>query len=186
MRLALGSAAVVVLVGASTAATATSTPRNDFKVVLWKRIGPFVYLKGVRNGGAGTYREAVAAFGRPSARGSTYRSNICTVRWNHLGMDFGFVPSSSPCKDGSLRNTGWYDASLYDGRWTTSRGLSVGDSIVRLRALYPKARFYNKPPEPPVWALVTVPHDGGPLAVLSATVWSGHVTSLELNYPTVF
>ena len=186
MRLALGSVAAVMLVGASAAATATSTPKNDFKVVLWKRIGPYAYLKNGRHGASGTYREAVTAFGRPSARGSPYESNICTVRWNRLGMDLGFVPSSSPCKDRNLRRTGWYEASLHDSRWSTGRGLRVGDGVARVRALYPKARFYNSPPEPPTWTLATVPHEGGPLAVLRVIVWGGRVTSIELNYPGVF
>jgi hypothetical protein len=160
-------------------ALAFALPANDFHVVLNRRIGPYQdYLHG-------KYAQSVQAFGRPSSRGTTYQSNICTVRWGALGLDMDFVVDLTPCKD--IAQAGWYGATFYVRRWTADRGLRVGDTVTRMRKLYPHAKLKDAPPTPPTWTLATVDRaELGKLPILSATTWGGRVTSITVRSGTIF
>jgi hypothetical protein len=152
----------------------------DYHVVLNARIGPYRdYLHG-------KYGRAVSVFGKPSSRGALRDSNFCTVRWRRLGLDMDFVGSLAPCTPAHLRAEGWYGATFHSRRWIVHRGLRVGDSVARMRRLYPKAKFSDAPPEDPRWDLVRVPYESGTLPLISATSWEGKVTSISIYSGTVF
>ena len=74
---------------------------------------------------------AVTVFGAP---GSTRESPAgCLMRWNHVGVT---ALSDAPCADTSAAAR-W--VRMGPG-WRTQRGLAVGDSLTKLRRLYPAAR----------------------------------------------
>src|SRR5436190_13690348 len=85
------------------------------------------------NGRRGTLRNAIRAWGRPSQRRSA-GGGFCRVDWSSIGVKAVFV---SGCGDGS----GIQRATLHSKRWTTERGLHVGDPTAKLKQLYPGATF---------------------------------------------
>ena len=85
------------------------------------------------NGSHGTLRNAVRAWGRPSTRKSA-GGGFCHVNWSSVGVKAVFV---SGCGDSSRIQR----ATLHGTRWTTERGLRVGDPTARLKQLYPGAEF---------------------------------------------
>jgi len=144
-----------------------------------RRIGPYRYLRAGKD-----YRRAVDAFGRPSSQGTDnpLQSNVCTFRWRRLGLDIGFATSSPrPCKRLKFNRAAWFGATVYTKRWRTERGLRVGDSVSRLRQLYPRAIFRDRPPRPPFWSLAREDRaEFGKLDVLIAEVWGGYVTAIRV------
>jgi hypothetical protein len=85
------------------------------------------------NGRHGTLRNAVRAWGRPSTRKSA-GGGFCRVNWSSVGVKAVFV---SGCGDSSRIQR----ATLHSKRWTTERGLHVGDPTAKLKQLYPGATF---------------------------------------------
>lgn len=157
---------------------------TDFKIVVTgldsgRRIGPYHY------GSAGDYASAVHAFGKPSSRGTDnpVQSNLCTVRWRLLGIDVAFATSApNPCGPTRHGQGAWYGATVHTRRWSTARGLRVGDAVTRLTRLYPRAAFHDVPPLPPHWTLVRQrrPDPIGITDVLVAEVWGGKVVAFRL------
>ena len=86
----------------------------------------------------------IAAFGRPTS---------CDPRrwmgtWESLGMRAGFdTLAAPPFKGANPCNAPDYPAigsiDFFDRRWHTARGLSVGDSLARLRALHPESELHK-------------------------------------------
>ena len=153
---------------------------NDFTIVAgWQqsrqRIGPYHF------GSEPTYAAAVRAFGRPASSGSAEGSGVCTVRWTRLALEIRFASAvSDPCSVEGLRRGTWSGATVHAAPWRTARGLRVGDSVARLRALYPKARGVDRPPDPPSWLLVARQGEVGVTVYLQAYVWAGRVSALDL------
>jgi hypothetical protein len=174
-------AATVLLLGSllSPALSAATTSANDHRVVLNQRIGPYTnYLQG-------RYKTAVAVFGRPSSSGSSLGSNLCTVRWRSLGLDMRFITTRASCARSGL--AGWYGATIHVRQWLVGRGIRIGDTISSMRRLYPRATFSDTPPSEPTWTLASVDREElGPLATLTATVWNGRITSIQLHYPGIY
>jgi hypothetical protein len=142
-----------------------------------RRVGPYYYQRDIESGKS--YTVAVETFGPPSSQGHYYQSNLCIVRWTRLGLEISFTGSvSNPCASKSLRKSGWWETHMYSRRWQTDRGLRVGDSEKRLRRLYPKARFSDKPPNQPSWILVRERQDEFVWDLLVAEVWDGRVTAI--------
>lgn len=153
---------------------------HDYKLVLRDRAGPYRYWRTLTEGRA--YQRAIAAFGRPSARGKdTPESNVCTVRWETQGIDVGFAWAAGPCRATNLGRATWAGMRLFGGRWTTSEGLRVGDQVARIRRFYPKARFVSRPPAPGEWWLV-VERMGelGVQPLLVAEVGAGRVIAFRV------
>jgi hypothetical protein len=167
----------VAAVMAPAGATHTATVRNDFRIVLGKRIGPYRYLEALDHGKS--YHAAIAAFGPVTTRGQD--ANLCTVRWRAAGLEMDFASGPKPCSAGPLKRSAWYGATAYTQQWVTARGLKVGDSERRLHALYPHARFRDRPPEAPTWSLVRHRVDEFNFELLSATAWGGKVRSITLG-----
>ncbi|MHB8060424.1 MAG: hypothetical protein ACYDHO_06290 [Gaiellaceae bacterium] len=156
--------------------------KSDWKIVAtgkWsqRRLGPYYYQQDISSGKS--YLAAVQTFGPPSSRGHENTSNVCIVRWRKLGLEISFSGwPTNPCSRKSLGTSGWWGTSVYSRRWHTDRGLRVGDSEKRLRSLYPKARFSDKPPSRPSWVLVRQREDEFVWDLLVAEVGEGRVTAI--------
>jgi hypothetical protein len=139
-----------------------------------RRIGTFRYAGTTGSG----YTRAVRAFGRPSSRGTN--SNLCTVRWRRLGIDVDFATRKS--------RGAWYGSRVYTRAWHTERGLRVGDRESRIRQLYPKAKFRDRPPNPPFWSLLRErhPYPIGLIDTLTAEVWGGYVVAIRIPPDYIF
>ena len=171
--------------------TVSTTPRhatamsavqaaNDYTLVLRDRAGPYSYWKALTEGNA--YRSAIAAFGRPTARGKdTPGSNVCTVRWEGVGVDIGFAWAPGPCRAKNLGRAVWAGMRLFGSRWRTSRGLRVGDPVTRIKRLYPRARYVSRPPQPGEWWLQARRQaELGVQPLLVAEVGAGRVIALRV------
>ena len=130
-------------------------------------------------------RNAIRAFGRPDGR----NPQGCPNKWKRLGVrmvvaDFGGGPlcaGSTPIQ--TLVITG--------RRWQTERGLKIGDSLDRVRELYPELRRFSElydldaPAYRYTWGLVFEPSQvGGPpnlLDRLSAEIRDRKVKSLTVS-----
>jgi hypothetical protein len=135
-------------------------------------------------GVAPTRRNAIRAFGRPDMRDR----QGCPNRWRRLRLrlvtaDFGGGP---PCAPG----TPIQRLQISSRRWSTERGLRVGDSLDRVRELYPELRRFSDlyGPAPAwrhEWALVLEPSRvGGPpnlIDRLSAVIRQRRVRSLRVS-----
>ncbi len=100
-----------------------------------------------------------------------------------MTADFGGGPACAP-------TTPIQHLEIFSRRWTTERGLRVGDSLDRVRALYPELRRFPDLFGPgPAWrydlALVLEPsHVGGPSNVidrLSAEIRQRRVRLLRVS-----
>lgn len=161
-------------------AAGAASNANDFTLVLRDRAGSYRYWQTLTQGRA--YRLAIAAFGRPSARGKdTPESNLCTVRWETSGIDVGFSWATGPCLARNLSRATWAGMRLFGMRWKTSEGLQVGDPVARIKRVYPRARLVSKPPKPAEWWLVV--ERQGELGVqprLVAEVGAGRIIALRV------
>jgi len=94
------------------------------------RIGNFVLVDDSSLGAA------LRAFGKPGVR--RHSEGSCEVDWPERGLETSFVTSSgNPC---SLDHGFFCQAAITGPRWKTPEGLKVGDSLTRLRSLYPNAK----------------------------------------------
>jgi hypothetical protein len=94
--------------------------------------------------GSATPAQAIAAYGAPSAL--RRQGTTCTSRWPAIALSLGFLSfDANPCSAGVLVH-----AVVTGRRWRTNRGLRIGDSRARLRALYPGATAHRDG-----WWLVT-------------------------------
>jgi hypothetical protein len=97
-------------------------------------------LGGFRTSGLhGTLGEAIRAWGRPSS--SKREGNTgCQVGWSTVGVraTFANFGGGSGCSERGAR---LQRAKLRSKRWTTERGLHVGDPSARLKQLHPEAKF---------------------------------------------
>jgi len=124
-----------------------------------------------------TLGAALDAYGVPSSRRRVSRVS-CKVGWNGPGVKvvFANLGGGGPC--GADRGRA-QTARAFGARWRTAKGLRIGQSLRRLRSLYPDATRHGD-----TWWLVTgfsqigVPHR---YPVLSATVPGGTVGSFGLQ-----
>jgi hypothetical protein len=147
----------------------TSGPRAEH------RIGGYLVARAPGR----SYRAAVKTFGLPSAR-APGAAGSCIALWAGLGLTMtfsSFEPAS--CTPPRLGRSVWFGATASGLRWRTDRGLGIGDSLAKLRRLYPRAYRRARPPTA-AWILVWVPGEVGPTVYLEATLRSGRVTALEL------
>ena len=177
----IGTYGVALLGGFPLAGMAVSTAHASAQPRLVKTNG--IYVTGL-----GSYRTfhslsptlggTVKAFGVPASRRADGELG-CTVRWPRAGLIIGFGNLSgqpeNPCADEVAKPQIAYLTGV--GRWRTTRGLRIGDSLARLRALYPKAyplAFH--------WRLVVTPYPVGAFgrrAVLSAYLTRGRVSTFR-------
>jgi hypothetical protein len=86
----------------------------------------------------GSPRPAVEArLGRPDSVSRTGERS-CRLVWRRLALTMALLDLSEgrPCRAGVFQS-----ATVTARSWRTAKGLRVGDSVPRLRRLYPAARF---------------------------------------------
>ena len=164
----------------------SSRSGNHFTLALREHAGPYRFWKTLEAGHA--YRKAVAAFGMPTAVGRDRPdSNLCTVRWERIGVDVGFAGASGGCAARNLHRAAWYGMRLWGPRWITARGLQVGDPVSRIRRLYPRATYASRPPRPGEWWLITERQgELGRKPLLVAEVGAGRVVAIRVPAGYVF
>jgi hypothetical protein len=141
-----------------------------------RRIGSYFY-KRAHALPRGDYAAAVASFGESNS--SRRDGNLCHTRWVKLGLEIDFVNVMGRCSVKLLRKSGlWYGASATSRRWKTDRGLRVGDSLERLRSLYPKARLVGGSKSAPRWILAHRRDHEFDFELLDAEVRKGRVTAI--------
>lgn len=78
---------------------------------------------------------AIAAFGTPESR--TGERGNCRLGWESKGIEIVFVATTgATCVS---NQSAFCTARLTTHRWETQEGLHVGDSLRRLRSIYPDA-----------------------------------------------
>lgn len=95
------------------------------------KIGPFAVQRD------GTLGGLISAFGDPSS--IRRKGFVCYTRWRPLGLNVTFynLGGQNPC----ARRTGHFSQAVLTGtQWRTSLGLRVGDSLERMRRLFPRGR----------------------------------------------
>jgi hypothetical protein len=132
---AAAAAAAVVAVSAAPAASA------PFLIVSDKVVG------GVRM--TATLPQARAVLGAPD-RTRRVSARECRAVWRPLGLTLTFLDLSNgaPCSRGAL-----VIAIATAVQWHTTKGLRVGDSVARLRTLYPGATFFRGAPYQGWWLI---------------------------------
>lgn len=188
-RVLSGGVACVLLLTASVTGSAVrgqasilsaTQGANDYTLVLRDRAGPYRYWRALTEGNA--YRKAVGAFGPPTSRGKDApASNVCTVRWEDVGIDIGFSWAPGPCGAKNLDRAAWAGMRLFGSRWKTSKGLHVGDPVVRIKRVYPRSRYVSRPPQPGEWWLLLERRSElGIQPLLVAEVGAGRVIALRV------
>ena len=88
-----------------------------------------------------TLAGAIQAFGPPSKCEHSEPPGTDLADWNGLGLRLEFVApeSSTPCNSSRTQAVTEGGQARLSGRWRTPIGLAVGDSVARLRKLYPQA-----------------------------------------------
>lgn len=122
---------------------------------------------------SGTLAGAASAFGPPSA--TRAGAAACRVTWSSLGATFGFQAGASgdPCADDARPRA----AVLSSPLWKTAAGLSVGQSIRRMKHLYGgKTRVHGST------AVLITTRSG---VRLSAKVGEGVVKSFVVSLPAL-
>lgn len=163
----LGVAATALL---ATAGAGTATA--DFEIHV-RGDGRIARLGELADPAAASLPVARRAFGDP--RPTQRAQELCPARWPDIGLLINFVDlgGGNPCtSEGNAQS-----ARVTTARWSTARGLHVGDRLARLRELYPKATRHGR-----AWWLVSrrSPFGEGRFAPLAAVVADGRVRALEV------
>jgi hypothetical protein len=176
LRLAIGAtAALILLAPAPSAASHVFAVRGDVK------IGSFAVRADGSMGGA------IRAFGVPSSRRHTYGLGTCTAVWagHGLTIDFYNLGGADACSPDGGR---FSRAFLRGPHWMTTKRLRVGNSITKLRRLYPSARL--RPGERYYWPAgywllerTSVIGSGGSYPGLLAEVSVGRVIGFQVRFP---
>jgi uncharacterized repeat protein (TIGR01451 family) len=116
----------------------------------------------------GAARDIVRAYGE-----------FCARKWGFgLTITFANFVGQDPCgSDQGLETSRLLSATMRGRRWTTSRGLQIGDEIGRLHRLYPQAQRHGSS----YWLLAKRSPYGNLEAALAAIVWSGRVHAFAVN-----
>jgi hypothetical protein len=149
--------------------TATASAAPSFVIRRDNDIGGFVLARNGKISGA------IAVYGNPTSR-EQFGYDECTVVWTELGIQSTFSHSyDNPCA-----LSGCHLGSVITGRqWKTDKGLRVGDSLQRLRKLYPRAKiFLGKR-----WSLISRPFGGTRVPTLLATVNAKRITTFTVRSP---
>ncbi len=177
---------VLATISCGLAGAETTRPRNDFTFVLRERAGPYQYWRTLAEGMG--YQKAVASFGAPTAAAKEVaNSNLCTVRWERLGLDVGFAGVRTTCAGTGLRRAAWYGMRLWGPRWKTARGLQVGHHVGKIEQIYPRAKYVSRPPQPGEWWLIMENQaEFGRKPLLVAEVGAGRVIAIRVPAGYVF
>jgi hypothetical protein len=129
--------------------------------------------------GRGTVADARARFGPASSVRARASRVECVARWSRIGLMLTFLDFSRD----ACRNGGLVTATITSrNAWHTAVRLRVGDSVVRLKRLYPRASLHRGAgPWTGYWLITrrTCAEVGSlPFPGLLARVRGGRVTAL--------
>jgi hypothetical protein len=169
---ALVLTAAVALAAAPAALAASFVIQGDY------RIGGYAVKAD------GSLAGVIDEYGRPTSVRRRFQGGACDVRWRAIGLfvEFYNLGGDDSCRPASGR---FRRATMTGRRWRTAKGLRIGDSVARLRRLYPRAtfraeRFYGR-----AWWLVTRTSPFGlrdDYPGLRATVRNGRVQAFVVEY----
>ena len=126
-----------------------------------------------------TPANARARFGAPSSVRARL-PHSCFMRWSGIGLSLTFLDLSErrPCRSGVLVTA----TVTSRAHWRTALGLRVGDSIARLKQLFPRATLRrNQGPWTGYWLItrrMCTELGGQPFPGLLARVRNGRVSAL--------
>jgi hypothetical protein len=132
----LVAAALVVVSGAAAAEP------NDRLLVVDQRAGPYRFLESAARPCCTAYSDAVKAFGEPTHIRREART--CLVTWRLSGLKVVYAGVRGACTATSLRRASWFGLRLFGRGWHNVKGLRIGQSLARVRALYPAARWERR------------------------------------------
>ena len=135
-------ATVAVVATAALAGRGAAAEPNDRLLVLDQRAGPYRYLESSTKDCCTAYTDALAAFGAPTHIRRDART--CLVTWRLSGVKVVFAGAPKGCTTGSLRKASWYGLRLFGRGWHDEAGLRIGQTLARVRATYPGARWERK------------------------------------------
>jgi hypothetical protein len=124
----------------------------------------------------GTLGGAIRAFGKPTSLTPSH-DGFCGARWSGLGLRVMFynLGGQDPCG----RATGFFGEASISGRgWRTSRGAAVGDSLARLRQVFPAATPHGRR----WWLVPRFTQATGSYAGLSAGIRGGKVVDFQVIF----
>ena len=132
----------------------------------------------------GMLRGVIDEYGPPTSKRRRWGRVGCLVGWRGAGLSILFynLGGGDACRpdDGRFRT-----AAMTGRLWVTAKGLRVGDSVARLRRLYPGATYHASGHYPRSWWLVTRYSrigDNGYYPGLRAIVRNGRVGSFVIEY----
>jgi hypothetical protein len=129
-----------------------------------------------------TFPAAVRALGAASQVHVQTHGNSCTGTgvWRRFGLRILFTSFTSDPYCARVRaQTGTISGAAGRRHWQTARGLQVGDTLGKLKRLYPKA-IKGRGGWAIVYSLHSVIAEGSRLDIVTAQVKSNHVTSFKL------
>lgn len=142
----------------------------------------FVIVRDVSVGGFqrdGNVQRAIAVFGQPTVRRQEEGTfDMCNLQWPALGISMRTYYTGGtidPCGPSGRHAS----TTLTDPRWRTSMGLKMGDTLTKLKKVYPRAQR----DKPGVWRLTTRSFAGLPFPGLEARIKKGRVVSFTVYGP---
>jgi len=129
-----------------------------------------------------TFPAAVRALGAASAVHVHSHGNSCTGTgmWSKLGLQVLFTSFSADPYCAAVRaQTGTISGAAGRQHWQTTRGLRVGDSLGKLKRLYPRA-IKGRGGWAIAYSLHSVIAEGSRLDIVTAQVKGNRVSSLRL------
>jgi hypothetical protein len=125
----------------------------------------------------GTLGGAIRALGAPTSRVRNRES--CHTRWASLGVQILFynLGGQDPCSNTFGR---FAQATIVGTGWRTSNGLEIGDSLTRLRQVFPHSGKHGD------WYWLVIRPDqfgyGGRYGALRAKIQHGRVVAFVVRY----
>ncbi|HEY1365697.1 MAG TPA: hypothetical protein VGF23_01225 [Gaiellaceae bacterium] len=165
MRGGLLIAVAALAIAAPAAAAPSQVIRGD------EKLGAFAIKSDGSLGGA------VRALGAPTSRVRSEES--CHTRWSSLGMQILFynLGGQNPCSNAFGR---FARATVVGSGWRTSNGLKIGDSLARLRQVFPHSGKHGDW----YWLVIRPNRFGYPghYGGLQAKIQHGRVVAFVLTY----
>ena len=135
----------------------------------------------------GSLAGAIRAFGAPTSRRHMYGLGTCTAVWQRHGLTIDFYNLGG--RDACAPRFGRFGRAFLRGdHWMTTKRLRVGDSLTKLRSLYPNALYrrgerYFWPAGYWLLARTSIYGDGGGYPGLLAQVSRGRVIGFQVRFP---